>query len=84
MLCSLFFWKFVLTWNSARSSENTSKAQVEELKLQRTMFNDHHFNHKALQTEHQITLQSLKYSLYLSVLLISADQKKMLDCWRTK
>ncbi|KAJ7208452.1 hypothetical protein C8J57DRAFT_1257846 [Mycena rebaudengoi] len=51
---------------SIQSSENTSKAQIE-LKLQRTLLDDHHLNHKALQTEHQITLQTLKYSLYLNV-----------------
>ncbi|KAJ7233373.1 hypothetical protein C8J57DRAFT_1250026 [Mycena rebaudengoi] len=59
-----------------QSSKNTSKAQVEELKPQRTLLDDHHLNHKALQTEHQITLQTLKYSLYLNVLLISAEKKK--------
>ncbi|KAJ7226584.1 hypothetical protein C8J57DRAFT_1252518 [Mycena rebaudengoi] len=35
------------------------QAQVEELKLQRTLLDDHHLNHKALQTEHQIPLQKL-------------------------
>ncbi|KAJ7290609.1 hypothetical protein C8J57DRAFT_1213248 [Mycena rebaudengoi] len=32
------------------------QAQVEVLKLQRTLLDDHHLNHKALQTEHQIPL----------------------------
>ncbi|KAJ7261221.1 hypothetical protein C8J57DRAFT_1232766 [Mycena rebaudengoi] len=35
------------------------QAQVEALKLQRTLLDDHHLNHKALQTEHQIPLQKL-------------------------
>ncbi|KAJ7218320.1 hypothetical protein C8J57DRAFT_1254809 [Mycena rebaudengoi] len=64
------------TLQHLQSSENTSKAQVEELKLQRTMFNDHHFNHKALQTEHQITLQSLKL-LENKIVLWEIEKLKM-------
>ncbi|KAJ7220402.1 hypothetical protein C8J57DRAFT_1254234 [Mycena rebaudengoi] len=59
-----------------QSSENTSKAQVEELKLQRTLLDDHHLNHKALQTEHQITLQTLKL-LENKIILWEIEKLKM-------